>query len=67
MDHKVALVLKGYVELNSTQRQEFVAELNKFINGTNGLEVVKKSIRESVQGSTVNFGPSPTGCPCCGR
>ncbi len=68
MDKSVALVLKGFTELNVTQRREFIEEINKYINGTTGEQPLQKSIRESISGSnTVNFGPAPTGCPCCGK
>jgi len=68
MDKKVALVLKGVTELTSAERQEFIAEINKLLKGGLTEQIVRKSVMDSVQGSTkMTLGPSPTGCPCCGR
>lgn len=66
MEKKVAHVLKGFLELDREQRAQFVEEVNKIINGTLTPELLKESIRKSMS-TTVNFGPPPTGCPCCGR
>lgn len=58
-------VLRGFVELNATERSELIDEINKYLKGTRELqESVSKSIRND---TTVNFGPAPGGCPCCGR
>lgn len=69
MNRSVALVLKGFTELLPSQRQEFIAEINNYLTGKTQDQPLQKSIRESVQGNanTVNFGPAPTGCPCCGK
>jgi polysaccharide pyruvyl transferase WcaK-like protein len=67
MDRSVALVLKGFTELNTAQRQEFITEINKYIEGQTQEQPLQKSIRESVYGNAINFGPAPTGCPCCGK
>jgi hypothetical protein len=67
MEKPVAFVLNGYVELTTKQREEFVEELNKYIRGTTQDAPLRKSIQESVRGTTMTFGPAPTGCPCCGK
>ena len=64
MDKRVAKVLNGFVALQESQRDEFIEELNKFLSGKVKEEVLRKSIQES---TTINFGPVPSGCPCCGR
>jgi hypothetical protein len=67
MDKAVALVIKGFMELNSAQRSEFVSEINSIINDKAKEQPLRESVRKSVYGSTVNFGPASTGCPCCGK
>lgn len=67
MNRSVALVLKGFTELTPAQRQEFISEINNYLNGKTQEQPLQKSIRESVQGNTINFGPAPSGCPCCGK
>jgi hypothetical protein len=67
MDKSVALVLKGFIELDEKQRSTFIEEVNKYIDKTINENVFRESIRKSVYGTTVNFGPAPTGCPCCGK
>jgi len=68
MERKVALVIKGVTELTPSERQEFIAEVNKLLQGGLNEQIVRKSVIDSVQGSTrMTLGPSPTGCPCCGR
>jgi hypothetical protein len=65
MDKAVAAVLNGYLALDTARRTAFVTEINKYINGQSQEEALKKSIRESA--TTINFGPAPVGCPCCGK
>lgn len=67
MDKSVALVLRGFSELNPKQREEFVQEVNKLIEGRTTKELLHKSLSESIRGQTINFGPAPGGCPCCGK
>jgi hypothetical protein len=65
MDKTVATVLQGFLALNAKRREEFIAEINKHLRGEVATESFQKSIRESA--NTINFGPAPTGCPCCGK
>lgn len=68
MERKVGLVLKGFTELNPQERQEFITEIIKLFQGGVTEQVIRKSIMDSVQGSTrMTLGPSPTSCPCCGK
>jgi hypothetical protein len=68
VDSSAAIVLKGFMELNSSQRQEVVNEINRLLRGTVQEGVLKEDVRKSVRGTTINFGPRPEGgCPCCGR
>lgn len=66
MKNNVAKVLNGYLALSASDRQEFVKEINKYINGD---ERTKRVLNEEVSKSfdAVNFGPAPGGCPCCGK
>jgi len=65
MDKTVATVIKGFLALSAPRRIEFIDELNKYLNGKIPEAPLQKSIRESA--NTINFGPPPTGCPCCGK
>jgi hypothetical protein len=63
MDKKVAIVLNGFLALSSLGQDEFIRELNKHLKGDKPGEL-RKAIVES---NTINFGPAPGGCPCCGK
>jgi hypothetical protein len=68
MTSKVAKVLRGFVELTDAERSELIEEINKYQRGDRTLrETIKRNAGDAVKGSTVNFGPVPGGCPCCGR
>jgi len=67
MDKSVAFVLRGFTELSPTQQSECVTEMNKLLNGTPQEKTLQKSLREAALGTHMNFGPAPTGCPCCGK
>lgn len=67
MDKSTALVLKGFLELSPSQRDEFIREINKYLQGTTQHRVLEEALTKSIRGSTINFGPAPTGCPCCGK
>jgi hypothetical protein len=65
MNAKTKRVFRGFIELNSTERGELITEMNKYLQGTRELqESLSKSIRND---NSINFGPAPGGCPCCGR
>jgi hypothetical protein len=68
MDSSVALVIKGFMELNASQRSELINEINRLVQGNVQEAVLKEDVRKSVRSTTINFGPKPAGgCPCCGR
>lgn len=70
MSPKVIKVLKGFHALSDTERAELIVEINKYQQGNTALrEALKSDISESVRKSqaSVNFGPAPGSCPCCGR
>lgn len=66
MNKQVAKVLNGYIALSATDKHEFVQEINKYIEGT---DTTKRILNEEVRKAfgSVNFGPAPGGCPCCGK
>jgi len=66
MNKQVAFVLKGFTELNSVQRNEFIEEINKYLKDKSQQQPIEESIRKSIP-NAINFGPTPAGCPCCGR
>lgn len=62
---KVAHVLKGVTELNSTERVEFISKVNDFLsNDPTKRRVFNEDLGKGLQ---VTTGPSPASCPCCGR
>ena len=76
MNERSKKVIAGFLNLSTTERKEIIrmlkgyeafphsteVDLEKFI----GNESFSES-RKSFNDSTVNFGPRPEGCPCCGR
>ncbi|MDF2532199.1 MAG: hypothetical protein K0Q65_1780 [Clostridia bacterium] len=65
MKEKVKVVIKGFINLTQEERQEFIAEVNKFINGTSMEKTAfQKSLNESY---SIDLGPTSGGCPCCGK
>jgi hypothetical protein len=65
VNNRTRQVLRGFIEMTASERDELIAEMNKFLQGNQLLrESIEKSIRSD---TTVNFGPAPGTCPCCGR
>lgn len=66
MNKQVANVLNGYITLSDTDKREFIQEINKYIEGS---DTTKRILNEEVRKTfdSVNFGPAPGGCPCCGK
>lgn len=70
MNPKVSKVLKGFFALSDTEKAELIAEINTYQKGDASRRIAQESaLNESVRKSqaSVNFGPAPGGCPCCGR
>lgn len=74
MNVNIKHVLNGFKKLSNDERKEFFEIIKGFedyplttedkIDESIGLESLSES---RINKSTVNFGPSPTGCPCCGK
>jgi hypothetical protein len=62
MDKKTATVLRGYLQLDSEEQDEFIKELNNYIRGNFS---VRKSVQDSID--QIYLGPLGNTCPCCGR
>lgn len=70
MSPKVAKVLKGFYALSGAEKTELIVEIDKYQQGDVIVqEALKSDFSESIRKSqaSVNFGPAPGGCPCCGR
>jgi hypothetical protein len=72
MNNKLKLVLNGFLELSvedKTELHELIKDYDKYPATTekNINESLTEIAYESRSKSLVNFGPSPTGCPCCGN
>lgn len=71
MNKNVARVLNGVLELTSSEKKDFIEqliELEKYPNLTK--QEIEKSLRKSIvakESYSVSLGPTPTGCPCCGK
>lgn len=64
MNKKVEAVVKGFFALTDSEKAELIAEISKYQNGTREL---REALKKNINSSTINFGPAPGGCPCCGR
>jgi len=59
MNDRIKAVVRGFENLNKSEREELIEELNKSIR-----RIQKGDI---VEGTVISLGPVPGGCPCCGR
>ena len=74
MNAKIKHVLLGFKKLSKQDRKEFFEIIKNFeqypyttedeLNESIGIE---KFNEKRIMDSTVNFGPAPGGCPCCGK
>lgn len=69
MNTKISQVLAGFKNLTDEERKEFyeiIKGFEEYPHSTN--KKINESFESiSVNKSSVNFGPSPSGCPCCGK
>lgn len=67
MDSKVAAVVQGFAALSQVQRAEFIAVVNRYIDGDliTKDRIVRESRRDWI--TKVDLGPVSQTCPCCGR
>jgi Na+-transporting NADH:ubiquinone oxidoreductase subunit NqrA len=65
MDQQTAKLVKAYSLLNGPQKKEFL----DFIAKLNSATTIQRAALEEhfTKATTINFAPSPTGCPVCGR
>jgi hypothetical protein len=65
ISRRVAQVLKGFTELNQTEKDEFVRNINDLLS----VDPAKsRSIKEDVtRSNSITLGPAPSSCVCCGR
>jgi hypothetical protein len=66
MDQDVAWVVRGYLNLDTAQRAEFVTKVNEYINGNQATKdrIVKESRSPVIK---MDMGPLGGICKCCGR
>ena len=70
MNPKILKVLRGFYALSAAEKSELIAEINKYQQADATRRIALDSaLNESLRKSqaSVNFGPAPGGCPCCGR
>lgn len=60
MTEKTKRVIKGYYELSSTEKREFLKKIRELRDAETFSE--KRIIIEKI-----NLGPVDDSCPCCGR
>ena len=75
MNTKLNHVLLGFKKLSNQDRKEFFEIIKGFektpystereIDESIGIESLRD--KRILDNSTVNFGPAPGGCPCCGK
>ena len=66
-DNKKELkVLNGFIELNETEKQVFINEINNYLNLVSFKKIeAKNDIKVKLQS---NLGPTnDRNCPCCGK
>ena len=63
---KVLKVLNGFIELNETEKQVFINEINYYLNLVSFKKIeAKNDIKVKLQS---NLGPTnDRNCPCCGK
>ena len=63
---KVLKVLNGFIELNETEKQVFINEINNYLNLVSFKKIdAKNDIKVKLQS---NLGPTnDRNCPCCGK
>jgi hypothetical protein len=65
MTQNIELVLKGFLSLSRTEKNEFIRELNLWLSAGK-TEKECQLILKSKQASVV-LGPTGSVCPCCGK
>jgi hypothetical protein len=75
MNDKIKFVLNGFNNLSADEKREFykiIEDFDKYPNVTKGniedsigLENLSENFRS--KSNSVVFGPSPSGCACCGK
>lgn len=65
MTEKGSKVLKGFLGLNSTERIDFIEELNRYQSA--GVGSVQRQALESEVRQKASLGPKNSICDCCGR
>lgn len=65
MNKRTKLVFAGFIELTTSERNELIDEMNKFVK----MEYKERSaLAEEYKSLKVSLGPISTEtCPCCGR
>lgn len=76
MNDRSKKVIAGFLNLTTSEKKEILSLLKGYDSFPHSVESdLKRAIgnesfsesRKSFNDSTVNFGPRPEGCPCCGR
>ncbi len=66
MTDKTKLVIEGYLNLSREEKEDFVKEINDYINGNHvSQENFSEGVRKSI--NSIVLGPTGGSCPCCGR
>lgn len=66
MTNKAKIVLKGFLDLSESEKEDFLNELKKYLNK----DRIEKGLMNEQLGDEVRriLGPtSSDNCPCCGR
>lgn len=64
MDENVARVLRGYLNLNEVEKNEFLSELRRYESLQYDFQ--KNALKEQVE-KRASVGPKNEICTCCGR
>lgn len=64
MTERVLTVLKGFISLSPTEKEEFIREVNRYLNAKSW---EKPDLEKGINESYRSIGPKNTICACCGR
>jgi hypothetical protein len=65
MDRATATVVRGFTRLSDLQRQEFIRQISRYVEGNHETKFLIASAAGDVL--RVDMGPLSGGCTCCGK
>lgn len=63
MNEKVAKVLKGFINLSESEKNDFINDLNKYQRS----DYYDRGVQKRLVEERASVGPKDSVCTCCGR